>query len=130
MPLKTESARAIGLPNSQTFELASQIPYQPMPSLTLEGALAQAYQHRGDYQAALAEVAAAEAQRSAAQAERLPTISFNANWGDIGTEPADAHETYQIAGTLRIPIFKAGACAAKLRQQMPACARRKTNSPT
>ena len=105
---KLNLARVIGLPNGQAFELASQVPYRPMPTQTLEEALAEAYQHRGDYQAALAEVAAAEAQRSAAQAERLPTISFNANWGDIGTEPSDAHQTYAIAGTLRIPIFQGG----------------------
>jgi outer membrane protein TolC len=120
---KLNLARVIGLPNSQTFELASQVRYQPMPSLTLEEALAQAYQHRGDYQAALAEIAAAESQRSAAQAERLPTISFNANWGNTGTEPTDAHQTYQVAGTLRIPIFQGGrvrgeitAADARLRQ--------------
>jgi outer membrane protein TolC len=120
---KLNLARVIGLPNGQAFELASQVPYQPMPGQTLEEALAQAYQHRGDYQAALAEIAAAESQRSAAQAERLPTISFNANWGDIGTEPTDAHQTYQVAGTLRIPIFQGGrvrgeitAADARLRQ--------------
>ena len=103
---KLNLARVIGLPDSQAFEATSQVPYRPIPTETLEDALAQAYQHRADYRAALAEVAAATAQRSAARAERLPTISFNANWGDIGTEPANAHQSYAVAGTLRIPIFQ------------------------
>jgi outer membrane protein TolC len=103
---KLNLARVIGLPNSQAFELATTVPYRPMPTETLEEALAEAYQHRSDYQAATATVAAAQAQLRAAQADRYPTIGMNANWGDIGSPPSEAHQTYVIAGTLRIPIFQ------------------------
>ncbi len=120
---KLNLARVIGLPNSQTFELATQVPYRPMPSQALEEALAQAYQHRSDYQAATAAVASAQAQLRAARAERYPTIGMNANWGDIGSPPSEAHQTYVIAGSLRIPIFQGRrvhgevmAAEARLRQ--------------
>lgn len=120
---KLNLARAIGLPNSQAFELATTVPYRPMPAETLEDALAEAYQHRSDYQAASSDVASAQAQLRAARADRYPTIGLSANWGDIGTEPSDAHQTYQVAGTLRIPIFQGGrvrgevmAADARLRQ--------------
>jgi outer membrane protein TolC len=120
---KLNLARVIGLPNSQALQLATQVPFKPMPDEALEEALAQAYRHRSDYQAALSQVASAQAALRSAQAERYPSIGLNANWGGIGTESSDAHQTYAIAGTLRIPIFQGRrvhgevmAAGARLRQ--------------
>ncbi len=106
---KLNLARAIGLPDSQEFELSTQVPYKPLSSPSIEEAVAQAYQHRGDYQAAMAEVAAAKAQLRAARAERYPSVGVNANWGDIGTGGfSDGHQTYQVAGSVKVPLFQGG----------------------
>ena len=106
---KLNLARAIGLPDSQAFELATQVPFKPLPSQSFEDAVAQAYQHRGDYQAAIAEVSAAEAQLKSARAERYPSVGVNANWGDIGTGGfSDGHQTYMVAGTVKVPLFQGG----------------------
>ncbi len=106
---KLNLARAIGLPDGQKFELATQVPYTPMASQAIADAVAEAYQHRGDYQAAIAEVAAAEAQLRAARAERYPSVGVNANWGDIGTGGfTDGHQTYLVAGSVKVPLFQGG----------------------
>ncbi len=109
-------ARAIGLPLGQQFTLADQVGYTPSPALTLEQALGQAYQNRADYRSAAALVAAAKHSRSAAEAERLPELAFQGNYGDIGPRPWNSHGTFTAAIGLNIPIFQAGRTRADILQ--------------
>jgi outer membrane protein TolC len=81
---KLSLARAIGLPLEQQFRLADEIPYTPVPVLTLEDALREAYQFRPDYQASLASMRSAEYQKQAARNQRLPVVTFDGNYGVIG----------------------------------------------
>lgn len=101
-------ARAIGLPLEQQFRLADEIPYTPLPVLTLEEALREAYQFRPDYQASLASIRSAEYQKQAARNQRLPVVTFDGNYGVIGRNPSDAHGTYAAVGALQVPIFDGG----------------------
>lgn len=104
---KLNLARIIGLPDGQQIELATEVPFRPISEQDIEEDISQAYLHRGDYQAAMAEVAAAQAQVRAAEAERYPSVGVNANWGDIGTGGfADGHQTYMVAGTVKVPLFQ------------------------
>jgi len=48
---------------------------------------------------------AAEEQRKAATADRLPTLTFNGDYGDIGTTLSHSHGTGNAAGTLSVPLF-------------------------
>jgi len=113
---KLNLARVIGLPTDQPFTLATKTPYEPLEGLNLEKALTDAYNNRPDYKAALAQVRAAEARRRAVAAERYPSISFNGNFGDIGLTPSNSHETFTVAGTLNIPIFRGGKVHGELIQ--------------
>lgn len=113
---KLDLARVIGLPTGQKFTLASKNPYAPLAGITVEGALREAYQNRPDYKAALAQVRAAEQARRAAVDERLPSVSFNANFGDIGLTVGNSHETFAVAGTLNIPVFQGGRVRGDLIQ--------------
>ena len=56
----------------------------------------------------LARIRVAERARKAATAERLPSLAFNADYGDIGIAPGVSHGTLTVAGTLKIPIFQGG----------------------
>lgn len=102
---KLALARIIGLPPGQEFALIEKAPYQPLTALPLEENLKRAYANRADYQALEAQVRAAELSRKAAWAEHLPTLGVAANYGDIGVSPFTSNGTYQVAGTLNIPIF-------------------------
>ena len=84
---KLQLARVIGLPVGQAFTLTDQIPYAPVPEMTLEQALDRAYKTRPDYQAALERVRAAEASRAAALATALPSVHVTADFGDLGLTP-------------------------------------------
>ena len=105
---KLTLARVIGLPPGQEFTLTDKIPYEPLTTLGLEQSLERAYATRSDYQAALLQVRAAEHFRNAATAEYFPSLGVNANYGDLGTTPGNSHGTFQVSGTLNIPIFEGG----------------------
>jgi outer membrane protein TolC len=103
--LKLSVARVIGLAPGQEFVLTEKAPYQAMTPMPLETYLQAAYTSRADYQAAAAQVRAAELSRTAAKAGRYPSIDLNANLGDIGVTPSQSNGTWQVNGGLNIPIF-------------------------
>ena len=101
-------ARTIGLPPGQRFALTEKAPYQSLSLLPLDMYLQRAYAARSDYQAALAQVRSAELSRRAASAGRYPSLDLGANYGDIGVTPAHSNGTWQLNGSLNIPIFTGG----------------------
>jgi outer membrane protein TolC len=100
--------RAIGLPEGQTFEINTEVDYQPLTTSSLNQALQQAYSSRADYKSATEQLRSAELQKKAASAERYPTLSAMADYGSIGTNFAANHGTVDAAGELRLPIFQGG----------------------
>ena len=101
-------ARAVGLPAGQTFDITTDVAYQPLTTSTLEEALRQAYTSRPDYKSQIEQVRSAELQKKAASAERYPTLSAVADYGSIGTNFAANHGTVDAAAELRLPIFQGG----------------------
>lgn len=101
-------ARAIGLPEGQTFDVTTEVAYQPLATSTLDEALQQAYASRPDYKSLTEQVRSAELQKQAASAERYPTLSAIADYGDSGTNLGTSHGTVDAAGELRFPLFQGG----------------------
>ena len=100
---KINLARLTGLPPSDGFDLTDDIPFTPAPAITLEDALKQALDQRPDLKGAQAQVRAAERAFAAARAERFPSLTFSADYGAIGTNPAQSHGTFSVVGSLNIP---------------------------
>jgi outer membrane protein TolC len=111
---KLQLARLIGLPIGQPFTLADPVFTRPIPEMTLEQAVERAYKTRGDYQAALERVRAAEATREAARGERLPVVRVTANYGELGTSITDSHSTFAVGGAVDVPIFQGGKTRGRL----------------
>ena len=105
---KLSLARIIGLAPGQEFVLTEKTPYQAMTPLPVEQYLQRAYIERADYQAALTQVRSAELSRRGAAAGRYPSLDLGANFGDIGVNPATSNGTWQLNGSLNIPIFAGG----------------------
>jgi outer membrane protein TolC len=105
---KLSLARVIGLPPGQEFLLTEKAPYQALTPLPREIYLERAYASRSDYQAAQAQVRAAELSRRAATAGHYPSLDFSANYGDIGATPDHSNGTWQVNGGLNVPIFAGG----------------------
>ena len=98
-------ARIIGLPPGQQFVLTEKAPFQALTPQSVETYLQRAYTSRADYQAARAQVLSAELSRRAAVAGRYPSIDIDANFGDIGVNPASSNGTWQVIGGINIPVF-------------------------
>jgi outer membrane protein TolC len=107
-------ARAIGLPPGQAVTLVDRIPYAPLDRVTLDQALERAYANRGDYLAAQAQLAAAQASHKAAETSLLPRLSVTGEVGRVGTEPSTTDFIYGIAGSVTIPVFERGRQQARM----------------
>jgi outer membrane protein TolC len=123
---KLDLARAIGLPVGQQFTVAESMPYSPEPPPALEESLDRAYRSRADYQRALSLERSAESARESARGEALPSLHFDANFGDIGALPARSHETFAIAGTLEIPVFQGGRVHGRMLEEDALLEKRKS----
>ncbi|MGA8869827.1 MAG: TolC family protein [Candidatus Acidiferrales bacterium] len=106
---KLTVARVIGLAPGQQFELTDTSLYEQFGGLTVDEALKRAYANRSDFQAALADVHAAEYGVKSAKDGYLPTLSFSADYGLAGTyDTLATHGLMDVRGTLNIPIFQGG----------------------
>ena len=103
---KLALARTIGLPLAQSFTLADKAPYAVFDQIDAEKAIREAHANRKDLAAMVEQSKAAEQQRKAATADRLPTLTFNGDYGDIGVNVKTSHGTGNAAGTLSVPLFK------------------------
>jgi outer membrane protein TolC len=106
---KLSLARVIGLAAGQQFDLTDKSLYQPFEAPSVEDAVKRAYMFRSDFQAAQADVRAAEYTRRAAAAGGYPTISFSTDYGDAGQHFDSSHGVFDVRGTLTVPLFTGGA---------------------
>ncbi len=113
---KINLARIAGLPPNDGFRLSDDVPFFPAPAIEMETALQQAGQHRLDLKAAATQVEAAERGLSAARAQRLPSLSFSADYGAIGPDPTQARGTYTVIGRIHLPIWEGGRISGDIEQ--------------
>jgi outer membrane protein TolC len=105
---KITLARAIGLPLEQKFTLSDQAPFAVLDQLDLKALINQAEGTRSDLKALGEQVQSATASKSAATAERYPTIDFEGDYGAIGVNMLHSHGTGDAMGTLTVPLFEEG----------------------
>jgi outer membrane protein TolC len=122
---KINLARLTGLPPNENYDLTDDVPFSDAPPLAEEEAVQQALAQRADVKAADAQIRAAERTLAAARAERLPSLAVNADYGVIGTNPAQSHGTFSVVGTLRIPIWQGGRTEGDIEQANAALAQRR-----
>jgi outer membrane protein TolC len=113
---KINLARMIGLPPNDQYDLTDEVPFSPAAPLTIEDALAQAFQQRADLKAAEAQMHAAERAHAAARAERYPSLGVTADYGGIGVNPSQLQTTYTAAASLKIPIWLGGRTEGNIQQ--------------
>jgi outer membrane protein TolC len=101
-------ARAIGLPLDQQFTLADRLTATSVEMPAFAEALTAATNSRKDYQRTLALIRAEEESLKAASGRRLPTVAFNADYGDIGRTIGRSHGTFTMQGSVSVPLFEGG----------------------
>jgi outer membrane protein TolC len=121
---KINLARLTGLPPNDQYELTDDLAFSVPPLPAVDVAVKLALEQRADLRSAEAQVRAAERNRAAARAERLPSLSLNADYGVIGVNPAQSHGTFAVIGTLRVPIWQGGRTEGDIEQAEAALAQR------
>jgi outer membrane protein TolC len=109
-------ARIIGLPLDRDMALTEPLAPQTIPIPEPATAVQQALAHRSDLQAAEAQVRAAEHAVSAARAERLPSVSFNGDYGVLGPNPTQVHGVFTVTGSVNVPLWTGGRIRAEVVQ--------------
>jgi len=100
--------RLIGLPAEQELALTDAVPYAELADLPLDQAKALAYQRRKDLLGLEAELEVNLRAQKAVKYERLPSLSFNGDYGVIGVTQGSYHGVFTTQGTLKIPLFEEG----------------------
>ena len=113
---KLTLARAIGLPLDREITLTQPLAPNTIPIPEPAAAVQQALAHRSDLQAAEAQVRAAEHALDAARGERLPSVSFNGDYGVLGPNPAQAHGVFTVTGSVNVPLWTGGRIKADEQQ--------------
>ena len=113
---KLALARTIGLPLDQKFSLSDHAPYAPFDALDAGALIKQAKENRKDLAALVETAAAAAQQRKAATAARLPSVSIDSDYGDIGTTLAHSHGTVDATAALNVPVFEEFALRGQAQQ--------------
>jgi len=122
---KINLARMIGLPPNDQYDLSDELPFAPAAPLSVDAALAQAFQQRADLKAADAQVHAAERAHAAAHAERYPSLGVTADYGGIGVNPSQLQTTYSAGASLKIPIWQGGRAEGDIQQSDAALEQRR-----
>jgi outer membrane protein TolC len=113
---KLTLGRVIGLPPGQEFALATQAPYEPLETASVDEDLRRAYLSRPDYLAAVQQVRSAEEMRRAATAEHYPSLDIAGNYGAAGVNIGISHGIFQAGVTLNIPVTAGGRIHADVLQ--------------
>ena len=103
---KLALARTIGLPVAQSFNLTDKAPYEAFDNMDVDALVKQAEENRKDLAAMVEQTEAAQEQRKAATASRLPVVSAETDYGLIGPTLGQSHGTVNATGTVTIPVFK------------------------
>jgi outer membrane protein TolC len=122
---KLTFGRITGLAIDQQFELTDRPAGHTVPVLTPDSAIEQALHGRADLASAEAAVHAAESALSAEKAQRLPTISFSADYGGGGNNIGNFNQVYTVAGSVSLPIYTGGRIHADIEQAQADLERRR-----
>ena len=122
---KLQLARMIGLPLRQDFTLTEAVPSLPLPQLTLDEVVAQAYAQRPDYLAAEQRLKAAEAEVSSARSGFLPSLEVTGDYGVIGLSVAQSLPTFSVVGQVNVPLFEGGRTQGRTAQARADLAQRR-----
>jgi outer membrane protein TolC len=123
---KIRLGRLIGLSPATQITLSSRLSDAiPFPG-PIEDAIAHGKMQRSDLKAAEQQMQAAAQARKAAQAEYLPTVSVNGNYGLQGTSPDVGRVAYSGVASINIPIWQGGRVKADTGQADAILAQRKS----
>jgi outer membrane protein TolC/ABC-type transporter Mla MlaB component len=106
-------SRLLNLDPRQQIELADSLSFFDTPQPDVEASIEEGLSARPEWKSLQEQMRAAELQKKAAFAARLPSLHFDGNWTQLGTEPSSVIPTYTYSGTVSVPLFTGGRIRAE-----------------
>ncbi len=106
-------ARLLSIDPKRKIELADQGNFFQTPGTDADQTLEHAYASRPELQRVASDRRRLELSRQAASEERLPKVSANGSWAQLGLEPDSVIPQYQFFFALNVPIFTGGRIQAE-----------------
>ena len=106
-------SRLLNLDPRQQLELADSLSFFETPQPDVEASIEEGLSARPEWKSLQEQMRAAESQKKAAFASRLPSVHFSGNWAQFGTEPSSVIPTYTYSGTMSVPLFTGGRIRAE-----------------
>jgi outer membrane protein len=106
-------SRLLNLDPRQGIELGDSLSFFETPQPEVETSIEQALAARYEWKSLQEQIRAAENEKKAASASRLPSLNYSGNWAELGTFPYGVIPTYTYAGTVSVPLFTGGRIRAQ-----------------
>ncbi len=105
---KLNLIRALGIDFDVRLTLTDELTLVTVPSQSPTEALVAAHENRTELKAQITRQKLASLSLSSVTSERIPSLSFNGDYGWIGVKPEDAFATYTAGLMFSVPIFDGG----------------------
>ena len=106
-------SRLLNLDPRQDVELADTLGFFDTPQPDVETSIEEGLRARPEWKSLQEQLRAAENDRKAASAYRLPSVHFSGNWAELWTYPSNVIPSYTYTGTVSVPLFTGGRIRAQ-----------------
>jgi len=106
-------ARLLNIDPRTPVELTDQGSFFETPIPEGTNTVDAAFANRPELQGIESRLHSLELQRSAASAQRLPRLSVNGDWSELGLAPSNAIPNYTYQASIEVPIFTGGRIRAE-----------------
>jgi outer membrane protein len=106
-------SRLLNLDPRQQLELGDSLSFFDTPQPDVEASIEEGLAARPEWKSLQQQLRAAELQKKAASASRLPSLHFDGDWTQLGNDPSSVIPTYTYSGTVSMPLFTGGRIRAE-----------------
>src|SRR5206468_5070929 len=107
-------SRLLNLDPRQAIELADSLSFFDTPQPEVDPSIEFALAERQEWKALEAQSKAAEFQKKASQASRLPSLRFDGDFAYVGASGNTTLPTYTYEATVNMPLFTGGRIRAEV----------------
>ena len=107
-------ARLLNIDPHQPVELADLSEFYRTPTFSADETMERAFAERPEMKSLASEIRAAELEKRAAAAERIPRLALNGQWNEEGLSPATAIPAFTFAAGLDVPLYTGGRIRAQI----------------
>ena len=107
-------SRLLNLDPREKIALADSLSFFDTPQPEVEASIEEAMANRQEWKALVSQTKAAENQKNAAQASRLPNVRFDGEFSYVGNSGTTTLPTYTYEASVNLPLFTGGRIRAEV----------------